>query len=226
MDVGVVIPAYNVGNRIDHVLSNVLKYIPARRIIVVDDGSSDETSQRARDRGVTLLRHPENRGKGEALKSGFREAIRQGLDGVITLDGDGQHAPDRIPCFVDQAEATGQDLVLGCRRFAVGEMPWDRILSNRLSTVLVSWLAGHPVRDSQCGFRFIQTWLLERVTLETQRYETETEFLVKALRMGCRVGFCPVPVIYDGGPSHIRRGRDTLRFLRLYLNLLIHRNVA
>ena len=223
MEIGVVIPAYNVGNRIDHVLSNVLNHVPASHVIVVDDGSSDGTGHKAQKRGVAVLAHAENRGKGAALKSGFGEAVGRGLDGVITLDGDGQHAPDRIPGFIQQARETGDDLIVGCRPFSVGEMPLDRILSNRVSTALVSLLAGHPVKDSQCGYRFIRTRLLRSVRLKTNRYETETELLVKALRGGFKVGFCPVPVIYDGNPSHIKRGRDTLRFLRLYLNLVLHR---
>ncbi len=225
MKVGVIIPAYNVGDQIGRVLSNVIKHVNRQYVIVVNDGSDDHTEHQVSSSDVVLISHSENRGKGEALKTGFKHAISNGFDGIITLDGDGQHDASCIPEFIRIADDSGSDLVLGCRKFELGTMPPDRIFSNWMSSALVSRLAGIKVFDSQCGFRFIHTDVLRTIRLDTSFYEMETELLVKALRMGFKVEFCNVPVIYDDNPSNIKRGLDTWRFCRLYLQLILNRKV-
>jgi len=221
MDVGVIIPAYNEGRVLGSVLSKVLKYIPGNRIYVIDDGSRDDTAGTARLHGVRLVSHPENRGKGEALKTGFKQAITDNLDFVITLDGDGQHAPEVIPNFLKLSLDNEQGLVVGFRRFKVGTMPLDRILSNRLSSLIVSALARCWIPDSQCGYRMIRAEVLREIELRSSNYELETELLIKAARKGYNITTCEVPVIYDkGSTSNIRRFQDTYRFCRLCLKLI------
>lgn len=219
--IGVIIPCYEVSAYLSNVLDGVLRHVPKERIYVVDDGSRDSTTQAAEHAVVRLIRHPVNRGKGEALKTGFRKAVQDGCDAVITLDGDAQHDPDSIPDFIKIMSETGCELVLGTRPIKSGVMPVDRIFSNRVSSMMVSALSGKWIPDSQCGFRMIRTAALKRVQLRTGHYETETELLVKMVRNGCKVGFCPIPVLQSPGSSHINRFRDTVRFCVLLFRLLV-----
>ncbi len=220
MRVGVVIPAYNVGKRIEDVLLKVRRHIPNRSICVVDDGSTGLNGSIIRQQHVHLIRHRKNNGKGEALKSGFRWILSDGFDGVFTLDGDGQHDGDFIPHFLSIVERTSADIVLGVRRFKIGKMPFDRICSNRLTSLLVSVMTKKWIPDSQSGYRFIKSEVLRYVTLNTSHYETETEILIKAIRGGYSVSFCPITVDYDNSISHIDRMKDTERFCKLIIQLI------
>jgi glycosyltransferase involved in cell wall biosynthesis len=213
--ISVVIPAFNVADRLEDVLSKVVEFVPRKRVCVVDDGSEDDTSKVAVSFGVNLARHEQNRGKGEAIKTGFKSCLAAGTEGVFTIDGDGQHDPRRMPSFVDAMQRTGYDLIAGKRSFRIGEMPPDRIFSNRISSMIVSMAAGAKIPDSQCGFRLYRRVILENVHPRSSRYETETEMLILAYKQGYRIGWCPVPNRYSGQKSHIRRFPDTVRFMRL-----------
>jgi glycosyltransferase involved in cell wall biosynthesis len=213
--IALVIPAYNVAGHIGDVLSQTLEWIPRKRVFVVDDGSSDATRAKAEPFGIRFLSHPENRGKGEALKTGFRACLSTAADAVFTLDGDGQHDASKIPDFLEVASSTGCDVVVGKRPFRMKQMPPDRIFSNGASSLITSLAAGRRICDSQCGFRLYGRAVLENVHAVTSRYEMETEMLVMASRMGFRIGWCPVQNRYSGQVSHIRRFQDTLRFVKL-----------
>lgn len=223
MRTGAVIPAFNVGDRLNNVLFKTLQFIPAQNVYVVDDGSTDGTSEIGSRLGVTVLHHATNRGKGEALKTGFRQCLRDGLDVTFTIDGDGQHDPCAIPAFLETMEADQSDVVVGLRRFTGCRMPWDRICSNGISSLITSFIAGFRVKDSQCGFRLIRTEVLQSLPLRSKRYELETELLIRALWMGFQISHCPVQVTYADEPSHIRRWTDTVRFCRLWIRLIRER---
>ena len=218
--IGLVIPAYNVAGQIGDVLSQSLKWIPRNNVCVVDDGSSDATRDKAETFGVRVMRHPANRGKGEALKTGFRACLSGPVSKVFTVDGDGQHDPSRLPDFLKAASAGGCDIVVGMRPFRMKQMPLDRIFSNRTSSLITSLAAGRRIIDSQCGFRLYGRKVLESVHPLTHRYEMETEMLILASRMGFTIGWCPVKNRYAGQASHIRRLQDTVRFIRLILRLM------
>jgi len=223
MKIGIVIPAYNAGHDIRHVLSKTIEYIPKTRICVVDDGSTDDTAKVVTSLGVVLLRHPTNFGKGEALKSGFRFALDSDWDGVITLDADGQHDPEAIPRFMSVFSDSDCDILLGTRPFRVGEMPLDRICSNRLSSLTVSCVSKKWIPDSQCGYRLIKSEVLRHIDLESSHFETETELIIKAARKGYTFAFCPVAARYHSSGSHIRRWNDTRRFCRLMINCMCNK---
>ncbi|MCJ7812320.1 glycosyltransferase family 2 protein, partial [bacterium] len=183
-------------------------------------GSTDSTARAVQCRHVHFIHHEKNNGKGEALKSGFQWMLSDGFDSVLTMDGDGQHDGDSIPDFISTMEKTSADMVLGIRRFKIGEMPLDRICSNRLTSLFVSLITKQWITDSQTGYRIIKSHVLRNIELNTSHYETETELLIKAIRKGFSVSFCPITVDYSYRYSHIDRIEDTKRFCRLLVHLL------
>jgi glycosyltransferase involved in cell wall biosynthesis len=220
MNVGAVIPVHNAGERLRDVLIRTAEQIPSARIFVVDDGSSDDTAETAEGIGVKVLRHSENRGKGEALKTGFRQAIANDLEAVFTLDGDGQHDPPDIPILLETMIRTGCDAVLGVRRIEIGSMPLDRLCSNRLSTIVTSIAAKRRFTDSQCGFRLWKTSMLSRLSLESRRFEIESEMLIAASRIGCRFEEASISTVYRKEFSHMNRVLDTARFCRMIIRMM------
>lgn len=184
------------------------------QVVVVDDGSDDATSTEAAAAGAEVIRHPTNRGKGAALRTGFLRTRELGFPWVLTLDGDGQHAPADIPGFFAGAERTGAELVVGNRLAAAHQIPFVRRQVNRWMTARLSRLTGRSLADSQCGFRLVNLAAWSRVTLQADHFETESELLVQFVSAGSRVEFVPVQVIYHTGNSKIHPLADTIRWWR------------
>lgn len=218
-DIAVVIPAYNAGAKLEDVLSKTFLSIPNRQVIVVDDGSTDNTAALAVRQAAQLIRHGQNRGKGAALKSGFALALKmQQIRAVITMDADGQHAPEHLADFVRAFHASPVDLIIGCRQLRWPPMPFFRVISNRMTSAMVSWRLGVKIPDSQSGYRLHSRRLLEQIKPNTNGYEMESELLVKAVRSGMLVHFIPIATIYSGETSHIRGTRDTWRFIKMWMS--------
>lgn len=216
MRVLVLVPALNLADRIGELLLSLRALAPETEVVVVDDGSTDDTAGAARAvPGVRVSVHPENRGKGAALRTGFEIARREGFDAVVTLDGDGQHPPGCVPEFIGHAEATGADIVVGTRARRGTKMPVHRRMSNKMSTWFASKVAGTKLPDSQSGYRLVRTRVIEAVPLTTDHYETETELLIGAARRGFRIEGMTIPTVYADERSHIHVLRDTGRFLKL-----------
>jgi glycosyltransferase involved in cell wall biosynthesis len=219
MKVAVIIPAYNAADHLDQLLTETLKQADTRDIVVIDDGSRDATRSIAESCGVRCLSHSQNRGKGMALKTGFAHALSQRYDSVMTMDADGQHDPKYIPELIDIYRAGHYDIVIGSRRNNFDRMSFARYLSNSVTTVVVSLLARQAIEDSQCGYRLIRREVLEAVKLETDGYQMESELLIKAGRMGFRIGHVSIDV-KASGTSHIRHLTDTLKFLGMTFKTL------
>lgn len=211
-----VIPAYNEEGRIGDVVRRAKRFV--ERVIVVDDGSSDETAREARDAGARVVTHPVNMGKWAALKTGVREALSEGADIVVTLDADGQHLPEEIPRLISALEDA--DVAAGFR--SREGMPTVRRLSNFITTGILRVLFGVRIRDSQCGFRAYRREAAELLLqVEGSGYEGETESLVLLARAGMRLRNVPVSTIYAGEESKIRAARDIARFSKTVLRLLL-----
>jgi glycosyltransferase involved in cell wall biosynthesis len=210
------IPAYECETTVGEVVAGVRAL--GLEALVVDDGSRDRTGEAARDAGATVLTHEANRGKGHALVTGFRFALEQPhCEGVLTLDADGQHAARDIPALLAQLGRCG--LAIGQRRLRLDPMPLASFIGNCVSTFWVSLFSGTHVPDAQCGFRLYSRGLLASVPLTGGRFETETELLLRAVRLGLEVRWVPVETIYHPTPgrrrTHFRNVQDSLRVIRV-----------
>jgi glycosyltransferase involved in cell wall biosynthesis len=205
------IPAYEEGPRIVAVVEAARRHLP---VLVVDDGSSDDTAERAEAAGATVLRQLPNAGKGAALRTGFRHALDQGAAAVVTLDADGQHDPAEIPAFLEAFEGARPELVIGRRDF--GEMPPVRRLSNVLGGLTLSAALGRNVPDNQSGYRLIGRVLM-RAMLESEEsgFEFEVEMIARCIALGLPIEWVPIRTIYAGEPSHIEPWRHFREFVRV-----------
>jgi glycosyltransferase involved in cell wall biosynthesis len=206
-----VIPGYQEGPRIAVVVSGARIHLP---VIVVDDGSTDDTAAQAEAAGATVLRQIPNAGKGAALRAGFRYALDRGADAVVTLDGDGQHDPAEIPLFLDAFEAGRPELVVGARDF--GSMPPVRRLSNVLGRWVFSAAIGRRVADNQSGYRLIGRVLMTALLDSSEPgFEFEVEMIARCIALGLPMTEVPIRTIYEGEPSHIRPWTHFKSFLRV-----------
>jgi glycosyltransferase involved in cell wall biosynthesis len=219
----VVIPAYKAAGHIGDVVRGVLELSPRIRVVVVDDGSGDPTSAEAQDAGAEVITHDFNRGKWAALEAGFAEFLKSGRKAVITLDADGQHSPAEIPGLIDVWRKGGADIVIGTRKREIGNMPFIRILTNSISSGLVSLVSGARIRDSQSGYRLHSREVIENVEVKTGGYEAESEILVKAVCQGYKVDSAPISTIYEGEKSHINPLMVPLRFLGTIGKMIVWR---
>jgi glycosyltransferase involved in cell wall biosynthesis len=221
------IPAHDEAPRIAAVVVGAAAHLP---VLVVDDGSSDETPRIAREAGAEVLEQRPNAGKGAALRAGFRHALAAGFDGVLTLDGDGQHDPAEIPLFVAAFAMTGPtprptgrpsgdattrrpDLVVGRRDFS--HMPAARRIANTVGGHAFSWAVGAHVPDNQSGYRLVGRRLMEASLESTEHgFEFEVEILATCIARGWPIAWVPIRTIYTGGPSHIRPAAHAGHFFR------------
>ena len=214
-----VIAAFNEGRHIREVVLGTRPHVDA--VIVVDDGSTDDTAAVAEAAGAEVVRHPGNRGKGVAVRSGLDAVRGRGFSHVLLMDGDLQHRPSDVPRLL--AAATGDaDVIVGARTFDRAQMPASRYWSNVIGSWALGGLVGVPVRDTQSGFRLIRLAALEPLALTSTVYEIETEMLIRLARRGSTVREVAVALAYDGAPSKLRPVRDTTRtcFLALYYRFL------
>jgi glycosyltransferase involved in cell wall biosynthesis len=219
-----IIPAFNTEATLPKVIEGVNKYIKKENIIIIDDGSSDKTFAIAEKIGVIVLKNHTNQGKGFSLKKGYQYAIKNNYRAVICLDADLQHSPSDIPQFIKCFDTSDADLVLGNRMFDVSSMPWDRQFSNQTTSLLISIFTGQRIRDSQSGYRLIKTEVLREIKLVSNKYETESELLVKALKRKYKIAHVSIQTIYNEQPSHINRFIDTWRFVRIVVFSLFKNN--
>jgi glycosyltransferase involved in cell wall biosynthesis len=215
-----VVPAYDAEPHLAAVIEAIGKTLPKNQIIVIDDGSTDKTNETARTAGVVVVHHQVNQGKGAALSSGAEKAIELGMDYIVTLDADGQHDPAEIPRFIEHAQKTGADIIVGNRMDDRKDMPFIRIFANRSTSAFVSLRTGVRIPDSQNGYRMLRTSIFKAITLVTKRYDTESEILIKAAGIGSTIDSIPVQTIYGTETSSVNPFIDTLRFFRMVIRSL------
>ncbi len=212
------VPAFNAGRTIGGVIQRIQRVTPGATILVVDDGSDDDTAARALAARAAVATHEYNQGKGRALATGLGAALAlDGIDYLITLDADGQHPPEAIAALLAPLIAGTADLIVGARAREAGVMPAGRRFTNWLSSALVSRATGARVPDSQSGYRAMTRAVADAVRPSGRRYEFETEFLLDAAARGFRIGDVAIPAVYEGEESHFRYFADTMRLAGVFL---------
>jgi len=210
----VIIPAYREEKHVGDIVRRTRQQLD--HVLVVDDGSSDKTAQRARDAGAEVIVHNQNRGKGEAIKTGLRHWVDRQFVHVIILDADGQHLPEEIDRFIAAAaSAVGPSFFLGNRMKNLTGMPFVRRIVNRYMSNQISRVCGQKIPDTQCGFRMLDRQLIPELLGGMERFDYETEMLIIASRQGYRIESVPITTVYSDEVSNIRPVSDTLRFLKL-----------
>lgn len=210
----VVIPAYREEKHIAVVVEEVRAYAPD--VVVVDDGSPDSTTQEAEKAGALVLSHVRNQGKGAALRTGIRHAADNGYDLVITMDADGQHAPSDIPAFLAAHARTHCPVLVGNRMEDTKTMPWVRRQTNLFMSGLLSRAMGQYVPDTQCGFRLFHRDVFPLLVRDgSNRYDAESEVLLRLSLEGRKIGAVSIQTIYGAEQSKIHPLADTIRFFRM-----------
>lgn len=214
----VVIPAYNEAATVRDVALRARQQCPY--VIVVDDGSTDDTVQVLAGIDVFLLRNDANLGKAGSLWRGFEHALAHGAVGVITLDADGQHVPEEIPVFLTCSLEDPGAFLIGARRRDQRRASFWRYVANRIADFWIGWAAGQLIEDSQSGFRLYPAGLLREVTLKHDRSRSfvfESEMLIEAARKDVACRNVPISVLPRSGPraSHFRPVLDIARITRM-----------
>lgn len=225
MKICAVIPAFNNEATISEVVEKTRREIDC--VVVVDDGSTDETACRAENAGAHVIRVKKNRGKGNALRISFRYALANEFDAVITLDADLQHDPSEIPEFIRHYKTNKSEIVIGNRLQDREKIPRIRYSPNKIGTYTFSWLIDQPVYDSQCGFRLYSRGVMENIRILNDGFEAEADILLRAGKKGCRIGFVRIKTIYFSDHRHrsyYRPVKDTFRISIIFLMNLFWKN--
>jgi glycosyltransferase involved in cell wall biosynthesis len=209
----VLLPAYNEANFLG-ALCTALSSRSAH-VLVVDDGSTDGSTETALRHGANVVRHERNRGKGAALRSGIEYALAGRSEWIAVMDADGQHRPEDLDCLMEQLGKENADLVFGQRAFNHG-MPPLRRWTNRLMSAALRRLTGTQIIDSQCGLKIISRRAALTMKLTSSHFEIESEIIIAAAKAGLKIATVPIETVYvQGRRSHIRPLLDSLRWLSL-----------
>ena len=209
-----VIPAFQDEKHIGDIVRRTRERLD--HILVIDDGSSDQTAQRAREAGAEVLVHDQNRGKGEAIKTGLGHWSARKVTWAILLDSDGQHLPEEIDRFIAAAASVREpSFFIGNRMNDTARMPLVRRIVNRYMSSEISRVCEQKIPDTQCGFRMLHRQLIPEMLGGGHRFDYETEVLIIASRKGYRIESVPITTVYTDQVSKIHPMRDTIRFFKL-----------
>jgi glycosyltransferase involved in cell wall biosynthesis len=220
--VAILIPAYNCAATIGEVVSGARRHV--ERVLVVDDGSTDATSDAAVAAGAELLRQPGNTGKGAALRAGLAWLAARGAEQVLTMDGDGQHLADQIPVLLAAVARAPHALVIGARQVDPNLVSPMRRFGNRFANRWVEIACGLAIPDTQSGFRVYPMPETLALGVASGHFAFETEVLIRAARGGLLVHSVPVQAYYpppDQRVSHFRPFVDTVRIIAVVLRLIL-----
>ncbi|MBM3248013.1 MAG: glycosyltransferase family 2 protein [Candidatus Omnitrophica bacterium] len=212
MKICTIIPAYNEAKTIGYLVEEIKKR--NFDVLVIDDGSKDQTARIAKEKGATVITNEKNVGKGASLRKCFDFVINKDYDGFLIMDGDGQHDPENIPVFLGLIQKSNAKIINGNRMLSAKNMPLLRWLTNKTMSWFISAICKQYIPDSQCGYRYISKEVLKAIELSTSNFEIETEVLIEARKKGFRIYHVPVNTIYQDHKSRINPFLDTFRFFR------------
>jgi glycosyltransferase involved in cell wall biosynthesis len=216
------IPALDCESHIGELVRGALAHVP--RVLVVDDGSSDRTADAAKAAGAEVLRHPENRGKGAALRTGLVALAERGATHAVSLDGDGQHDPADVPALLRASAEAPRALVLGVRQHEPGSLARLRAFGNRFANRWVRIACGAELADTQSGFRVYPIADTLALACRAERFAFETEVVIRAVRAGLPIRSVPVRVYNPPAgerTSHFRGFSDSLLIVLTVVRLLL-----
>lgn len=218
MKIWVVIPAYNEAQSLEPILFKLKE--KRLSIMVIDDGSKDGTYNVAKKIADKVIINQRNMGKGMSLQKAIGFLLEnEKFDYIMMMDGDGQHSVSDIEKFMKEAQA-GEEFVVGNRMESPTGMPNTRILTNKIMSWFISRLISQNIPDSQCGFRLIARNVLEGIKFRTNKFEVESEILIKAAKDGVKIKSIPIQSIYfRHKKSKIHPFLDTFRFIRFIFSL-------
>ena len=211
-----VIPAFNAAKTIKRVVAELQRCLPEISIIIVNDGSFDETATILKELDVIAIEHTNNLGKGAALRNGIGRALNAGGELIFTIDSDNQHNPVDCSKLLKELLEQNLDLVIGSRMGNAGKMPFYRQISNKVTSKFVSWRIRQEIADSQSGFRLYRAQLLQSIELSSNQFEIESEILIKAALKGFKIGTINIETIYTYNQTSYIKAIDIFRFVRLY----------
>jgi glycosyltransferase involved in cell wall biosynthesis len=225
--IALVIPALNEAATIRNVVARALNRVD--RVIVVDDGSCDDTSRSLQGLPIVVLRNDRTSGKAASLRRGMSYALDKGASAVVTLDGDGQHAPEDISRLMAAHRQHPDTIVIGARLHETAKIPRRRYLANRFANFWIAWAAGYPLHDSQSGFRLYPGSVVRRVAMKNRShgFVFESEILIDAARAGVKSVSVTIPAVYrpDARPSHFRPVHDIVLITRMVAWKLLSRGL-
>ncbi|CAC9601467.1 FIG143263: Glycosyl transferase [Bathymodiolus heckerae thiotrophic gill symbiont] len=224
----VVIPAYNEEKTIRDVVERALKQ--CEMVIVVDDGSSDETISELKNLPIDLIKHKTNKGKAASLWDGFQFALKNKIDFIVTLDGDAQHAPEDIGLLIDDRDRYQNHIIIGARLADKGAIPAKRYYANKIANFWIAWASGYPISDSQSGFRLYPVSLFNNLKISISKNSSfifESEIIIRAAKKGIYSHAVAIPAIYrdDARPSHFQGVRDVTLITLMVGKSLISRGM-
>ncbi len=227
--VAVLIPAFNEERTIHSVVERCLQHV--EKVIVVDDGSSDNTVDAIKHLPITILRNPLNRGKDASLLRGFAYAQNFETKGVITLDADNQHDPKDIPRFIKAMNELPKHIIIGARIIDTHNAPRLRLFANRVADFFISWAAGCRIRDTQSGFRLYPAELIPEMIQKSSRrkqFVFESKVLIEAARKGYKLVSLPIVSYYpeDARDSYFHPVSDTSRIIALIAWKILSRGLC
>ena len=210
--IAAVIPFYNEYLTIRRVIGETLNYVDM--VFAVNDGSTDDSiNQIDSAENLKIINIKTNKGKGFALREGFKMALENDCDIIVTLDGDLQHLPQEIPGVLTKID--DYDIVIGNRLNNLKKMPLQRIMSNKLTSFLISKKTGQQILDCQSGFRAYKADVLKKISTKQNGFEAETEIIIEASKLNFKIGFSDISTIYNGQKSKMSPFKTTIGFIKL-----------